>query len=69
MGLEAGEDLKGKHIDYAFIGSYTNTRIEDLWMAAKIVEGRKSLKYGGLGSAWFYSDVLTSNPRGVTSCF
>jgi 3-isopropylmalate/(R)-2-methylmalate dehydratase large subunit len=30
MGLTAGATIKGKKIDYVFIGSCTNSRIEDL---------------------------------------
>ncbi|MEP2669040.1 MAG: 3-isopropylmalate dehydratase large subunit [Cyclobacteriaceae bacterium] len=41
MGLEPGSQLLGKHIDYVFIGSCTNARIEDLRLVATIVEGKK----------------------------
>jgi 3-isopropylmalate/(R)-2-methylmalate dehydratase large subunit len=40
MGLRAGEPLDGVKIDYAFIGSCTNGRIEDLRSAAAIVKGK-----------------------------
>lgn len=40
MGLEAGSNIKGKKVDYVFIGSCTNSRIEDLRMVASIVKGK-----------------------------
>lgn len=41
MGLEAGQSLVGKKVDYVFIGSCTNSRIEDLRLVADLVKGRK----------------------------
>jgi 3-isopropylmalate/(R)-2-methylmalate dehydratase large subunit len=40
MGLEPGRPLAGLPIDVAFIGSCTNSRIEDLRAAATIARGR-----------------------------
>jgi 3-isopropylmalate/(R)-2-methylmalate dehydratase large subunit len=41
MGVEAGQPLLGKPIDVVFIGSCTNSRIEDLREAAHVLKGRK----------------------------
>jgi len=39
MGLEAGTHITDIEIDYAFIGSCTNGRIEDFRAAARVIEG------------------------------
>jgi 3-isopropylmalate/(R)-2-methylmalate dehydratase large subunit len=41
MGLEQGASLLGKAVDYVFIGSCTNARIEDLRLVADMVKGKK----------------------------
>ena len=41
MGLEPGMGIKGKKVDYVFIGSCTNSRIEDLRLVASFVKGKK----------------------------
>lgn len=49
MGFKAGELLLGKPIDYVFVGSCTNGRIEDLRRFAQLVKGRR--KAAGV-TAW-----------------
>jgi 3-isopropylmalate/(R)-2-methylmalate dehydratase large subunit len=41
MGFEPGDPLIGKKIDYVFIGSCTNGRIEDLRTFCDFIKGRK----------------------------
>jgi 3-isopropylmalate/(R)-2-methylmalate dehydratase large subunit len=41
MGLEQGAPIKGQKVDYVFIGSCTNSRIEDLRMVASFVKGKQ----------------------------
>ena len=41
MGLEAGTEIENIQLDYIFIGSCTNSRIEDLREAAQVVKDRK----------------------------
>lgn len=49
MGLQEGAPIKGQKIDYVFIGSCTNSRIEDLRMVASFVKGKRKqmvLRFG-----------------------
>lgn len=41
MGFKPGEKIKGKKIDYVFLGSCTNGRIEDFRQFANFVKGKK----------------------------
>lgn len=41
MGLHAGNAILGQKIDYVFIGSCTNSRIEDLRLVAGFVKGKQ----------------------------
>lgn len=41
MDVSAGSSLLGKSIDYVFIGSCTNSRIEDLRLAADLIKGQQ----------------------------
>ena len=45
MGLEKGQSLLGHQIQNVFIGSCTNSRIEDLRMVADIVKGKKKANH------------------------
>ncbi len=41
MGFQEGEAIEGKKVDYVFVGSCTNGRIEDFRVFAKYVKGKK----------------------------
>jgi len=41
MGLEPGQKLVGKKINYVFLGSCTNGRIEDIRLFASLIQGKK----------------------------
>jgi 3-isopropylmalate/(R)-2-methylmalate dehydratase large subunit len=41
MGFAPGEPIKGKKVDFVFVGSCTNGRIEDIRSVANFVKGKK----------------------------
>jgi len=41
MGLEPGQSMIGKQVNYVFVGSCTNSRIEDLRIFADFVKGKQ----------------------------
>ncbi len=45
MGLSGGKQLLGQKVDYVFLGSCTNSRIEDYRNIAKIVKGKTKPKW------------------------
>ena len=44
MALQPGVSIKGKKVDHVFIGSCTNSRIEDLRLVAGFIKGKKKAK-------------------------
>lgn len=50
MGLKAGEALQDIEVDHIFIGSCTNSRIEDLRAAAAVLQGQRIARH--IKAAW-----------------
>ena len=64
MGLQAGAAIKGKKVDYVFIGSCTNSRIEDLREVASFVKGRKKAdQCRSLDRPWQQTGRTTGHQR------
>ena len=51
MQFNEGEEMLGKEVDYVFLGSCTNGRIEDFRAFCSVIEGRKKAENIRLG--WF----------------
>ncbi len=45
MGFKAGSPISGRKVDYVFVGSCTNGRIEDLREVAQFVKGKKKAEH------------------------
>ena len=45
MGFEAGSAIQGRPVDYVFVGSCTNGRIEDLRTVASFVKGKQKAEH------------------------
>ena len=56
MGFHEDDAMIGKKVDYVFIGSCTNGRIEDFRAFASIVKGRKKAEM--LLHGWFRVRIL-----------
>ncbi len=41
VGLKSGDKIEGTKVDWAFVGSCTNGRIEDLRLVARVLKGKK----------------------------
>ena len=62
MGLKPGQKISEIEIDKVFIGSCTNSRIEDLRAASEVLKGQKKSSEGKIshGCTWFWTCKKTS---------
>jgi len=64
MGLKEGEDLLGLKINYVFIGSCTNSRIEDIRLVSKLIKNKKKADNVSVmvvpGSKQVYKEIINS---------
>ena len=68
MGLQPGERIEGIAIDRVFIGSCTNSRIEDLRAAAAVLSGRRA-KVPGLVSPGSMAVKQQAEQEGLAEIF
>jgi 3-isopropylmalate/(R)-2-methylmalate dehydratase large subunit len=45
MGFQAGSPIAGRKVDYVFVGSCTNGRMDDLRQVARFVKGKKKAEH------------------------
>lgn len=61
MGFSSGQKLKGEKVDYVFLGSCTNGRIEDFRAFANVVKGKKkadNITAWLVPGSWMVSDQI-----------
>jgi L-lactate dehydrogenase len=64
MDLAAGTAMKDIHVDTVFLGSCTNSRVEDLRAAAEIIKGKGATNYAiGLATARILEAILKDENR------
>ena len=70
MALEAGTPIREIAIDRVFIGSCTNSRIEDLRAAAQVIKGRKVHdKVGAMALPGYFAIMQQAEAEGLDRVF